>query len=435
MTSIRHKKTLKKTSKKTSKKKSISELPKGGLSFELKPKPKYMIDRVLKFDIMQVLGLRKEKDFVELQVKILKLIETRLQVNKTWKNQDPRDLETFTEEVHTLRSLASTPGGTESAPAPRSPSPWQAPGSCFFPVESYLRCLGLTRLIPRFLFAGIVDGESLGVFFMWDARIQRGLFDLVLLAPRDTELPKSNAVQRKPKQPLKRSASSDSIEEIAGFKDEDVSMKREAMAMSKKGRGEQIVEVIVEGPKPKATCKAKTAVPRAKSLAFSALPAYIQPIYHSKLMPTLIEFYRAEKDPFDPDHGEDHFLKVLKRALGLIFPGKSIDVARSGGPNNGRIYAITRQGLSEWRRSFHTNACKSVKRRITERTRTAEEIEALVAAALEDDGEAYLGEPDPEDPARAWRSIYILETMSSHIQVFWSTIETIGYRLNSVSNT
>ncbi|KDQ62229.1 hypothetical protein JAAARDRAFT_189575 [Jaapia argillacea MUCL 33604] len=240
---------------------------------------------------------------------------------------------------------------------------------------------------------------------------------LDLLSAPKPDLPKSNAMQQKPKQPLKRSASLDSIEEIAGLRDEDVTIKRENIMKVGSGSRKQIVEVIVkEEAKPKPTRKAKTPVPPSKSLAISALPMDIQTVFYSQLCLTLIKFYGAEEDPFDLDHREELFLKVLKRVLGMIFPGKHIDVARSGGPDNRRINAICRQALSEWHQSFHTNANKSVRRRITDCTRTMEEIETLIADALEDDREAFLGDVDPEDLARAWCSRYILETMASHMQ-------------------
>ncbi|KDQ58373.1 hypothetical protein JAAARDRAFT_192955 [Jaapia argillacea MUCL 33604] len=235
--------------------------------------------------------------------------------------------------------------------------------------------------------------------------------------------PKSNAVQRKPKQvSLKRSPSSDSIEEIGGFKDEDVSIKREAATTSIKGIKKQMVEVIIpderDEAKPKPPRKPKTPAKPTKTLAFSALPLDIQPVYHSPLLSTLIEFYGGEKDPFDLDQGKDLFKRVTQRTVTSIFPHKHIPIVKSGEPDNGRTYAISRQGMSEWRRSFHTTANKVVKRKINECPRTVLEIKDLVRKALEDDGEAYWAEVDPNDPgaSRAWCSSYILETLASHIQ-------------------
>ncbi|KDQ51189.1 hypothetical protein JAAARDRAFT_50925 [Jaapia argillacea MUCL 33604] len=239
----------------------------------------------------------------------------------------------------------------------------------------------------------------------------------LLISP---EAPKSNAVQRKPKPvSLKRSASYDSIEEIAGFKDEDVAIKRESVVKLERGHRAQIVSVVVDDePKPKPPRKPKTPAKPTKTLAFSALPADVQPIYRTKLLTTLIEYYGGEKDPFDLDHSMDLFQTVTQHTVNKILPEKHIEIVKSGKPDNGRTYAIARQGMSEWRRGFHITANKVIKERITDSSRTIAEIKKLVAEALEDDGEAYWGEWDRNDPdaSRAWCSKYILKTLAYHIQ-------------------
>ncbi|KDQ56152.1 hypothetical protein JAAARDRAFT_48473 [Jaapia argillacea MUCL 33604] len=224
----------------------------------------------------------------------------------------------------------------------------------------------------------------------------------LLISP---EAPKSNAVQRKPKPvSLKRSASYDSIEEIAGFKDEDVAIKRESVVKLERGHQAQIVSVIVDDePKPKLPRKPKTPAKPTKTLAFSALPADVQPIYRTKLLTTLIEYYGGEKDPFDLDHGMDLFQTVTQHTVNKILPEKHIEIVKSGKPDNGRTYTIARQGHQGEDNRF---------------SRTVAEIKKLVVEALEDDGEAYWGEWDRNDPdaSRAWCSKYILKTLAYHIQ-------------------
>ncbi|KDQ55344.1 hypothetical protein JAAARDRAFT_195743 [Jaapia argillacea MUCL 33604] len=178
----------------------------------------------------------------------------------------------------------------------------------------------------------------------------------------------------------------------------------------------------------KATRKPKLIVDPSDptSLSFKALPEFIKSVFDSMLMSSIFEIYSAEADLWDLDQGDDLFLAIIKKLVLMISPDEHHKIDKKS-----CIYALARQHLHEWHRDFQTAATKIMTADIakifkSETCKTKAEKREVVAKiavfaqeAMEDEGRAFWGEPDPKDPKgrpRAYQSKYILATFAIHLK-------------------
>ncbi|KAH9951836.1 hypothetical protein B0H21DRAFT_717801, partial [Amylocystis lapponica] len=198
-------------------------------------------------------------------------------------------------------------------------------------------------------------------------------------------------------------------------------IKREGTVQHSRVQRKQIVQVINSDEEDLALVdtrkrqrKPKAPVAPTKSLAFENLPSWIKPHFDSKLMPTILEIYGAEDDPWDLDHDDqDYFRSVVQETIDLICPRQHHSVTKGE-----RIYAIARQGVYSWRTSIQRTAIKTVKQAVAQRGTPASSavVKKFATGAIAKGGEAFWGNPHPSNYSAALMSPYILKTFSVHMQ-------------------
>ncbi|KAH9948380.1 hypothetical protein B0H21DRAFT_242801 [Amylocystis lapponica] len=200
------------------------------------------------------------------------------------------------------------------------------------------------------------------------------------------------------------------IEEIGGFRDKDVSASRAAALKRRKAerplpQNLRIVDVSDGETIPSnRQRKPRTPVAPAKSLSRETLPGWIKPDFETKLLPTIIDTYGAEDNPWKLDGDNDDFLDVAQNALDLVCPRQHHTLAKSD-----KIYAIARQAMYTWRNSLQARAIHAVKEGIAAQPNLGSKkaIRKFVVSALQERGAALWGE-------RALHSTYLLKTLSAH---------------------
>ena len=92
------------------------------------------------------------------------------------------------------------------------------------------------------------------------------------------------------------------------------------------------------------TPNSKPTTAAAKSFAFETLPGWVKPFWSHQLIPSLVEFYGAQDDPWDLDDNEnDIFYCLLQKLVDALYPEQHhilVKPAKTVSLEDSKIYAI-----------------------------------------------------------------------------------------------
>lgn len=205
-------------------------------------------------------------------------------------------------------------------------------------------------------------------------------------------------------------------EAVGGFTDADVAYDEPVS----NGPQRQIKSrtIIVPGsPPPSRTRAAKTKINPEKSSAFINLPDWSKPHLgpNGAIIPTIIEIYGAQQNPWKMDLDEDTFLLIVQYTIDAVAPSQHYTLTR--GDN---VYRKARQDVYNWRASFYKAALSAVKAEIRmKQLRTSKAVADFVERGLHESGEAFWEYPDQNMPRGALRSKYILRSFAEHLKIVY----------------
>ncbi|ETW77430.1 hypothetical protein HETIRDRAFT_421556 [Heterobasidion irregulare TC 32-1] len=215
-----------------------------------------------------------------------------------------------------------------------------------------------------------------------------------------------------------------------GFTDVNVATPKED-AMKAKASTRKLNTVVValnEDETPvdmNALRRPRSQVGPAKSLSKSQLPEWAKKHWDSKIIPTLLDFYGIQDDPWnlDGDDGVTLFRTALQQTINLVCPG----IKYTPMPVRDKVYLIARQAVYDWHRRFQTKAIQAVKSTVAS-LGNKNTVKAFVQKALQPKyGAAYWATPDPERPEGAMQSIYIVKVLAMHVKSTQGSIFTQKY--------
>ncbi|KDQ55328.1 hypothetical protein JAAARDRAFT_195728 [Jaapia argillacea MUCL 33604] len=218
------------------------------------------------------------------------------------------------------------------------------------------------------------------------ARSRRTHLKTPLVAPGP--LPRNNNSRNGPANSLGLHPASSSTDDLGGFVDDDVEMKRVTTNRVRGGRQ-----------------------------SFDALPNSIKPFW-SKIITTILRILRTRFNPWNLDGDGDDFLNLLMRVVDYVCPQEQIDI-EVGSPT----FTYAKQRVYDWRADFQKRGIRVVKNAILREvgkdafngTKQAIVIQWVVKVSGKN-GAAFWGKPDSKNPSEAFQSPYILETFSTHLK-------------------
>ncbi|KAI0060247.1 hypothetical protein BV25DRAFT_1839778 [Artomyces pyxidatus] len=224
------------------------------------------------------------------------------------------------------------------------------------------------------------------------------------------------------------------VDEAEAFNDASVSTSRQAAVDAGFNRKTKLVHIVTdedESPLPEsedARGFAKRRAPRsvvdpAKSRGIGSIPEWIQPIYKTQVIPTILAFYGSQLNPFLID-GEDGALltSLLTEVIGAISP-ESHYIAVQGD----KIYAQTKREIQNWIKEFPRTAITAVTAAVKPFLSKPSQVRSFVTDALNPGGAAFWGQPHPTEFKDAFQSPYMIAAFGHHVRdTLGSQLETDG---------
>ncbi|KAH9839787.1 uncharacterized protein C8Q71DRAFT_721618 [Rhodofomes roseus] len=228
---------------------------------------------------------------------------------------------------------------------------------------------------------------------------------------------------------VKRSRRQDSLENIGGFTDADVTVGIGSLSSSvvQHRHSGQMVRVVGgvnteegDGHSGTATTKkrrAKTVVSDEKSLAVQSLPSFAEHHWKSTFVPTMLQMLRQTERPWVYASGktpaEDNLLiDIVQGLVDAFWPEEQYHVNGSD-----KIYRIARQAVVDWRARF-VSRTKSFVKKSLEKQGSSEQIAIFVKGALvRSNGAAFWERCDAENGCGvgALKSRYVLKSFATHL--------------------
>ncbi|KAI0067056.1 hypothetical protein BV25DRAFT_1988120 [Artomyces pyxidatus] len=222
------------------------------------------------------------------------------------------------------------------------------------------------------------------------------------------------------------------VEEAEAFNDASVSTSRQAAVDAGRNRENKLVHIVTdedESPLPEsedARGFAKRRAPRsvvdpAKSRGIGSIPEWIQPIYKTQVIPTILAFYGSQINPFLID-GEDGnlLLSLLTEVVSAISPEQHYTAVQGD-----KIYAQTKREIQNWIKEFPRTAITAVTAAVKPFLSKPSQVRSFVADALNPGGAAFWGQPHPTEFKDAFQSPYMIAAFGHHVR------DTSGSRLDT----
>ncbi|ETW82485.1 hypothetical protein HETIRDRAFT_426150 [Heterobasidion irregulare TC 32-1] len=155
------------------------------------------------------------------------------------------------------------------------------------------------------------------------------------------------------------------------------------------------------------------------------LPKWAKKHWGSKIIPTLLDFYGIQDNPWnlDGDNGVTLFHTALQQTINLVCPG----IKYTPMLVRDKVYLIARQAVYDWHRRFQTKAIQAVKSTVAS-LGNKNTVKAFVQKALQPKYRAaYWAMPDPERPEGAMQSICIVKVLAMHVKSTQGSIFTQKY--------
>ncbi|KAI0056601.1 hypothetical protein BV25DRAFT_1977053 [Artomyces pyxidatus] len=222
------------------------------------------------------------------------------------------------------------------------------------------------------------------------------------------------------------------VEEAEAFNDTSVSTTRQAAVDAGFNRKTKLVHIVTdedESPLPEsedARGFAKRRAPRsvvdpAKSRGIGSIPEWIQPIYKTQVIPTILEFYGSQLNPFLID-GEDGTLltSLLTEVVGAISPESHYSAVQGD-----KIYAQTKREIQNWIKEFPRTAITAVTAAVKPFLSKPSQVRSFVTDALNPGGAAFWGQPHPTEFKDAFQSPYMIAAFGHHVR------DTLGSQLDT----
>ncbi|KAH9839920.1 uncharacterized protein C8Q71DRAFT_855225 [Rhodofomes roseus] len=289
-----------------------------------------------------------------------------------------------------------------------------------------------------------LDLPTMGLKADWKAVVARqtlsaGLSGKQLLSPAaglstpsvrssTTPAPKlGNAAHRAAS--AKRSRRQDSLENVGGFTDHDVTVG--IGSLQERPSGAQLVRVLVGGLETRedddqsgaSTAKkkrrAKTTVSDEKSLSVEALPSFAKHHWKSTFVPTMLQMIGQTETPWAYASGnvktpaeDNELIDVVQHLVDAFWPEEQYDVNGSD-----KVYRVARQAVIDWRSRFMSRI-KSYIKKLLEKHGSREQISTFVSSALvRSSGTAFWATYDTEKDRAvgALQSQYVLKSFATHL--------------------
>ncbi|THH13253.1 hypothetical protein EUX98_g9747, partial [Antrodiella citrinella] len=205
----------------------------------------------------------------------------------------------------------------------------------------------------------------------------------------------------------------DNEEEVAGWKDEDVSARKGPATLHSR----QQVQVIDE-PKPQRRGK----VTSEKSVSRDNLQTWAKIPYVKKILPTLLDYLGTEVNTtWELDHeGPDWFRDLLQSIIDDVCPEQEHQTSTSD-----ILYKIARQSVYDWHRSFYLAAAKVINDEVKgmqKRKASLEDVQQWINTTSSANGAAWWGRPDSKQPTGMFLSPYMITTFSVHLKAIRGSI-------------
>ncbi|KAI9070394.1 hypothetical protein FKP32DRAFT_1599331 [Trametes sanguinea] len=181
---------------------------------------------------------------------------------------------------------------------------------------------------------------------------------------------------------------------------------------------------------PRQRRRASADVPKEHSRSSTNIPDILKPVFHSKVIPTILDYFGAKQDPWGISEGGRHgteLLELCQEVINEVCPRFPIELTKAD-----VTYKVIRQHIYEWRSNFANAAVIAIEEAITAKfgsrpSRSA--ANSWVKAATEAGGEAFWAQAH-RDPAKArgkMQSAYILKSFATHLTATAGSVRDFGY--------
>ncbi|EPQ59879.1 hypothetical protein GLOTRDRAFT_126172 [Gloeophyllum trabeum ATCC 11539] len=183
---------------------------------------------------------------------------------------------------------------------------------------------------------------------------------------------------------------------LGGFTDDDVLPVNRRVQM-----------VMVKARAPKST------VPEERSMAKQSLPDWARLKWDTALIPSLVEHFGAEPNPWVSSTSGSSFRTTLQSVIDRVYPEEHLSITL-----NDKVFKMAQQAVYNWRANFARVAKEVVRKDLLacgggDGPDKRQEIQTFVRDALDDHGYAFWGKPNITIYALC--SPYILKTFQCHI--------------------
>ncbi|TFY79728.1 hypothetical protein EWM64_g4282 [Hericium alpestre] len=155
----------------------------------------------------------------------------------------------------------------------------------------------------------------------------------------------------------------------------------------------------------------------ADSHSQDVLPPWIIPFYKEELLPTLVDFFGAQSDPWELS-GTDGLLfsSILECIIMDICPKEHYVPVRSG---TDKLYTVSRQQISNYHCKFQLTAVTLVQKEVRAQQKHGQNavVKFVMDALAPQNGAAYWGETKGSNgPEGTFLSDYIVKTLAEHVK-------------------
>ncbi|KAI0643496.1 hypothetical protein C8Q79DRAFT_1012765 [Trametes meyenii] len=193
---------------------------------------------------------------------------------------------------------------------------------------------------------------------------------------------------------------------------------------------EDASEVEQSGSKPpkKRVRRSPSEMPEEKSRSAANVPAFIKPHLTTHIIPTVLEYFGAKKNPWNTqEHGRNELLGLCQELIDEVCPHVDYELTKTD-----IVYKVIQQAIYDWRAGFANTTVAAVEDMIDHKfgpKASRKVIKLWVRKAISPGGESLWAKPDTR-PLRAHGSlgsVYVLKALAHHLTVTEGSLRDYGW--------